>query len=66
MRTFDWASMVRHGVHGLSLKPHEFWALTPAEFLLMLGVSSGDGPLTRDRLAELQAAFPDQIGETDG
>ena len=61
MRGFDWPAMMRAGFQGLGLRPTEFWDLTPAELLLMLGLDGGGAPvLTRDRLAELSAQFPDQ------
>jgi len=60
MSRFDWSAMMRAGLSGLRLRPDEFWALTPAEFLLMLGLEQGGAPaLTRDRLAELSAQYPD-------
>lgn len=60
----DWLGLMRVGIGpagqgGLGLKPAEFWALTPAELALMLGVEPGRGMMTRDRLAELVARFPD-------
>ncbi|MBJ3761931.1 phage tail assembly chaperone [Maribius pontilimi] len=61
---FDWASMMRAGINGLGLRPTEFWALTPAEFLMMLGRGGGTAPLGRDRLAELEAGFPDTRKDT--
>ena len=55
------------GLRGLGLKPDEFWALTPAELMLMLGVGAEGGALTRDRLDQLIAAFPDdEKGTEDG
>ena len=56
----DWAALLRVGLRQLGLKPAEFWALTPAELMVMVGEGPGNRPLGRDRLAELQAAFPDQ------
>ncbi|MDO5630441.1 MAG: phage tail assembly chaperone [Paracoccus sp. (in: a-proteobacteria)] len=56
----DWPGLMRAGIRGLGLRPAEFWALTPAELALMLGVERGAGHMTRDRLAELAARFPDQ------
>jgi uncharacterized phage protein (TIGR02216 family) len=50
---------MRAGLHGLRLKPDEFWALTPAELQLMLGSGSGTAPMLRDGLAALMAAYPD-------
>ena len=64
---FDWAALMRAGIAARGLTPDQFWSLTPAELLMMLG-RSGDGPapMGRTRLAELAAAFPDTGGETDG
>ncbi|WP_313352942.1 phage tail assembly chaperone, partial [Paracoccus sp. (in: a-proteobacteria)] len=40
--------------------PDEFWALTPAELALMLGIAAGrGGAMTRARLTELAARYPD-------
>lgn len=55
----DWAGLMRAGLGGLRLRPAEFWALTPAELRLMLGVGAAVPPLSRARLEELAAAFPD-------
>ena len=60
----DWPGLLRAGLRGLGLKPAEFWALTPAELALMLGLDAGAAPMGRDRLAALMAAFPDHDGET--
>lgn len=57
---FDWPALMRAGMNGLRLKPAEFWALTPAELLLMLGAGSGSAPLSRARLDELAQAYPDK------
>jgi uncharacterized phage protein (TIGR02216 family) len=66
----DWAGLIRAGLTpapaGLGLRPAEFWALTPVELRLMLGRDGGAPPMTRARLAELAAAFPDKRRETDG
>ena len=58
-RCFDWPLLMRTGMRGLGLSPSEFWALTPAEFALLVGESSGKLPLDRAGLAALQARFPD-------
>ena len=60
----DWAGLMRAGMGparrgGLGLAPADFWALTPAELALMLGIEPGGGAMTRDRLAELAARYPD-------
>lgn len=60
---FDWAELMRAGCRGLRLTPREFWALTPAELAFLLGHRAGDGPLTRERLDALSAAYPDKTGE---
>lgn len=60
---FDWPALMRAGINGLGLRPAEFWALSPAELQVMLGAGGGVVPLGRDRLTELEAAFPD-IKET--
>jgi uncharacterized phage protein (TIGR02216 family) len=59
MTTIDWPGLMRAGLHGLGLSPQEFWRLTPAELRMMLGAEASAPPLTRARLEELAAAFPD-------
>lgn len=59
MTGFDWPGLMRAGLQGLRLRPGEFWALSPAELMLMLGRGAGAPPLSRARLEELAAAFPD-------
>ncbi|WP_066710741.1 rcc01693 family protein [Celeribacter ethanolicus] len=59
---FEWPALMRLGIKGLGLRPAEFWALTPAELLLMLGAGSGTAPMGRARLEELAKAFPDEDG----
>ena len=56
----DWPGLLRRGLLELRLKPAEFWALSPVELMVMLGLEQAASPLTRARLAELAAAFPDQ------
>jgi uncharacterized phage protein (TIGR02216 family) len=52
---------MRAGLRGLGLKPAEFWALTPAELMLMLGLEDGGATaFGRDKLAELSALYPDE------
>lgn len=63
---FDWAALMRAGIAERGLAPCEFWSLTPAELLLMLGRGGGPAPMGRARLAELAAAFPDRSGGTNG
>ena len=60
MSGLDWPGLMRAGMTGLGLTPDQFWSLTPAELALMLGVEPGKGgAMTRDRLAELVARYPD-------
>ncbi|TCO70910.1 rcc01693 family protein [Rhodovulum euryhalinum] len=59
MTGFDWGALMHAGIRGLGLKPAEFWALTPAELMLMLGAGRGPAPMSRARLEELASAFPD-------
>lgn len=56
----DWPGLMWAGLRGLGLRPDHFWALTPAELALMLGINAGPPPMTRNRLAELEARFPDR------
>lgn len=65
MSRINWPSLMAAGLRGLGLRPEEFWALTPAELMLMLGIGQGGGPLTRDRLDQLIAAFPDDEKGTE-
>lgn len=61
----DWPGLMRVGMRpvaqgGLGLTPAQFWALTPAELALMLGIEAGSGMMTRARMAELLARYPDK------
>ncbi|SHJ11247.1 rcc01693 family protein [Wenxinia saemankumensis] len=63
----DWAGMLRAGLTHLRLTPAQFWALTPAELSLMLGLGAAARPMARDRLDELMRRFPDGTrGGQDG
>ena len=55
----DWRGLLQAGLHDLRLEPAVFWRLTPVELRMMLGREQVVPPLTRARLAELAAAFPD-------
>ena len=71
MSLIDWAGLLRAGVqgvgHGLGLSPDAFWRLTPIDLRIMLGADNAVTPLTRARLADLAAAFPDAgKGENHG
>jgi uncharacterized phage protein (TIGR02216 family) len=60
MTGLDWPGLMRAGLSGLGLKPEEFWRLTPAELVLMLGDPAAVRPLDRVRLDELARAWPDK------
>ncbi|MDJ0859374.1 MAG: phage tail assembly chaperone [Dinoroseobacter sp.] len=61
MTRLDWPGLMRVGLKELGLSPGAFWALTPVELMILLGVDeSSDAPLGRARLEELIRAFPDQ------
>ena len=64
MSKLDWPGLLRAGLHGLRLQPREFWALTPAELQLMMGLGPGKQAMGRARLDELLTAFPDTPKET--
>ncbi|MEM6385773.1 MAG: phage tail assembly chaperone [Pseudomonadota bacterium] len=59
MTRFAWADLLRAGC-SLGMTPRDVWALTPAELAFLLGKEGGDAPLSRARLEELAAAFPDK------
>ncbi|MCV6824092.1 MULTISPECIES: rcc01693 family protein [Halocynthiibacter] len=58
----DWPALMRAGMRGLGMTPRDFWALTPAELMLMLGSEDAAKPLGRSRLEELARKFPDTAG----
>lgn len=62
MRT-DWAGLLRAGLGRLGLRPAEFWALTPAELMLLLaaesGARTGGTPMGRAGFEALAGAWPD-------
>lgn len=57
---FAWEALLKAGLYSLRLKPEEFWALTPVELRLMLGVDEVQGPMTRAGLAALENMYPDK------
>lgn len=59
MTKIDWLGLMRVGLNGLGLSPDAFWRLTPLELKIMLGADRTSPALTRSRLQELAAAFPD-------
>lgn len=58
----DWAGLLKLGLCQLRLTPAEFWRLTPAELLIMLGLEASGPPMTRARLDDLAKSFPDGGG----
>ena len=60
MSGFDWPALQRAGLRGLRLSPAAFWALTPAEFRLLMGIDAGQAPMSRASLDALAAAYPDK------
>ncbi|MFT4149979.1 MAG: phage tail assembly chaperone [Paracoccaceae bacterium] len=62
----DWPGLMRAGLLHLRLTPDAFWRLTPVELRIMLGAEAQAAPLTRARLDELAAAFPDVRRDEDG
>lgn len=62
MTRFDWAGLLRAGL-ARGLAPREVWRLTPAELAFLLGKAGGPPALTRARLEELAAAYPDRVSE---
>jgi uncharacterized phage protein (TIGR02216 family) len=65
MSAIDWPGLMRAGLQGLGLRPDQFWRLTPVELRMMLGADAMVPPLTRARLDELAAAYPDVKKERD-
>lgn len=59
MSGFDWPALQRAGLRQLRLPPATFWALTPAEFRLLLGIDGTSAPMGRAALDALAAAYPD-------
>ena len=62
---FDWPALMRAGIAGRGLLPEQFWALTPAELAMMLGVGGAAPAMTRGALDALMAAYPDGQGERE-
>ncbi|MFO1208812.1 MAG: rcc01693 family protein [Amaricoccus sp.] len=59
MSRVDWPGLMRLGLVRLGLLPEVFWALTPAELMLLAGLGDGRAAMTRDGLDALAARFPD-------
>ena len=63
VKGFDWPALMRVAFQGLGLSPEAFWAMTPTEFMILLGPESGAAPLRRDAFDALLARFPDKRDE---
>ncbi|MEM1360147.1 MAG: rcc01693 family protein [Pseudomonadota bacterium] len=61
-KSFDWPAMRQRALYDLRLTPDQFWALTPVEFMLMLGLSDDALPMGRAGLERLCREFPDGNG----
>ncbi|CUH81633.1 hypothetical protein TRM7557_03521 [Tritonibacter multivorans] len=60
MTGFNWPVLMRAGIAGLRLRPDQFWALTPHELRLMLGLTeTAQQAMDRSRLTQLMRDFPD-------
>ncbi len=62
-RRIDWPGLMRAGMHGLGLRPRDFWELTPLELMLMLGREGAEPGFSRASLETLMARFPDRMKE---
>ncbi len=60
-KTLDWPGLLRVALHELRLKPSDFWALTPAEFLVLRGLDgeAAGGGMSRAGLEDLLRQYPD-------
>ena len=63
--TLAWPNIMRLGLTRLRLTPAQFWALTPAELLLMLGHVPAQGAMTRHGLDALMQMYPDTVRKED-
>ncbi len=58
---FNWVELMRLGMMHLRLSPDQFWALTPAELVVMSGADAkAAAVLTRSGLDALMAQYPDK------
>ena len=61
MSRIDWPGLMRLGLVRLGLAPDVFWALTPAELMLLAGLDGGGhAAMTRAGLDALAARYPDR------
>ncbi|MCF6305004.1 MAG: phage tail assembly chaperone [Rhodobacteraceae bacterium] len=58
---FKWVELMRLGMLHLQLSPDQFWALTPAELVVMSGADAkAAAVLTRSGLDALMVQYPDK------
>ncbi|MCF6443484.1 phage tail assembly chaperone [Nereida sp. MMG025] len=62
----DWGALMRVGLGQAGLPPATFWAMTPYEFSLSLGLEPPQTPLRFQGFADLMAAFPDGADDQKG
>lgn len=65
MSKLDFEGLLRVALGELKLKPAEFWALTPYEFMIMTGRTASARPMIRAQLEALSRAFPDTEEKQD-
>lgn len=61
-RALDWPALLRAGLLALRLRPGEFWALTPGELALLLGLDARPAPMDRAGFIALSRQHPDATG----
>lgn len=59
MSKIAWPALIRAGCLQLGLRLDDFWALTPAELMLLLGPDKVEQPMARSQLQALMKAHPD-------
>ncbi|MEM8656757.1 MAG: rcc01693 family protein [Pseudomonadota bacterium] len=59
MSRVQWPELLRFGLVELRLPPETFWALTPAELMLLAGHGGSGAAMSRAGLDALIARFPD-------
>lgn len=63
MSRIRWPELMRLGIRDLGLSPEAFWALTPAELMLIAGAEAGGNTMTRGGFEALMRAWPDASRE---
>lgn len=61
MSKVNWPALMQLGLVDMRLTPERFWALTPAELMLMAGAGGEMASLSRAGFVDLAASFPDKI-----